>query len=235
MLDEGTHDTIVASFACVRVHIIKERTVRHGLLGIVARALVCSSPMAMTTDPSRKSEDLVHSRESSPPGQSAVACHRGLWGPFTGSDGAAVAKTADYVVTQPALASTLEKDNSQGQLTATTSAFSSVSARRSATPNATRTTQQALATLAESVSASVTALQQQTDADRRRLSALERRLDAAAEERSKECDWRDKLADVQGSVAGLLDEAQSQARRVDGLEERFWVRAGNNEGAKQKS
>mmetsp|Transcript_48654 Transcript_48654/g.89691 ORF Transcript_48654/g.89691 Transcript_48654/m.89691 type:complete len:878 (+) Transcript_48654:42-2675(+) len=147
-------------------------------------------------------------------------------------------RSQSNIARQPSSATTPLRDDVQQErlgLAATMPAYTSATARRSATPIATRTAHQALATLAESVSASVTTLQQQAEADRRRVMALERRLEAAAEERNKDSDWRDRLAEVQGSVAGLLDEAQAQARRVDALEERLWMRSGSSEGAKQRS
>jgi len=171
------------------------------------------------------------------PNSSSVACSRGPLGPFHADarSGAKRSPGAAPLTRATSCASTPLREEGHERLHATMPAFSAATARRSATPIQTRTAHQALGALAESVSASVTTLQQQADADRRRMTALERRLDAAAEERTKDTDWRDRLAEVQGSVAGLLDEAQAQARRVDGLEERLWMKSGSSEGAKQRS
>jgi len=84
----------------------------------------------------------------------------------------------------------------------------------------------------------VSGLQRQHDADRRRLAQLERKLEAKLEESTRESmrenDGREKWAEVQGSVKGLIDETQALTRRVESLDERLWARTSGSEAEKQR-
>jgi len=98
--------------------------------------------------------------------------------------------------------------------------------------------QQQLGPLAERVDQMVAHLQGQCEkceADRRRMTQLERRLEARLEERSKEADGRERWAETQGSVSGLIDELQALRLRVDGLDERLYARTSGSDVAKQRS
>ncbi|CAL1152555.1 unnamed protein product [Cladocopium goreaui] len=46
---------------------------------------------------------------------------------------------------------------------------------------------------------------------------------------------RERWAEVQGSVSGLLEETQALARRLDGLDERLWARTSGSEASKQRN
>lgn len=62
--------------------------------------------------------------------------------------------------------------------------------------------------LAERINAGVTTLQRQCELDRRRLTQVEKKLDAKTAEADKH-DGRERWAEVQGSVSGLLEETQA--------------------------
>ncbi|CAJ1429556.1 unnamed protein product, partial [Effrenium voratum] len=87
--------------------------------------------------------------------------------------------------------------------------------------------------LAERINSGVTALQRQCEADRRRLTSLEKKLEAKAD--TEKPDGRERWAEVQGSVNGLIEETQALARRVDGLDERLWARTSGSEASKQRN
>eukprot|EP00913_Durusdinium_trenchii_P030526 g28595.t1 len=88
--------------------------------------------------------------------------------------------------------------------------------------------------LAERINAGVTTLQRQCELDRRRLTQVEKKLDAKTAEADKH-DGRERWAEVQGSVSGLLEETQALARRLDGLDERLWARTSGSEASKQRN
>jgi len=92
--------------------------------------------------------------------------------------------------------------------------------------------------LADKVNVTIKELHRQSDLDRRRISQFERkveaRLDESLRETLRENDGREKWAEVQGSVKGLLEETQSLTRRIDGLDERIWARTSGAENAKQR-
>ncbi|CAK0877147.1 unnamed protein product [Prorocentrum cordatum] len=92
-----------------------------------------------------------------------------------------------------------------------------------------------VAALSEKFHQTVQRLQQQCEGDRRRLHQVERRLDAGAEDRSRHGEQRERWAELQGKVDGLIEETQSLARRVEGLDERLWSRTSGSEGARQRS
>merc|ERR1719491_2642329 len=85
----------------------------------------------------------------------------------------------------------------------------------------------------ESMSSMISGLQRQCDGDRRsmerRMEQLDRQFQGFAtrldSEHARDSDWREKWAEVQGSLNGLVEETQALARRVDGLDERLWSRA----------
>mmetsp|Transcript_44090 Transcript_44090/g.104327 ORF Transcript_44090/g.104327 Transcript_44090/m.104327 type:complete len:683 (-) Transcript_44090:61-2109(-) len=94
--------------------------------------------------------------------------------------------------------------------------------------------QQQVAAIAESVNSTVHNMLQQLDVDRRKVAAIERKLDIVVDEKARDSEGREKLAEVHGSVTGLLEEVQAQARRLDGLEERLWTRTSGAEIVKQR-
>ncbi|CAK0803629.1 unnamed protein product, partial [Prorocentrum cordatum] len=55
------------------------------------------------------------------------------------------------------------------------------------------------------------------------------------EEWSSNMEWREKWAEVQGSVSGLHDEQRQLARRLEGLDERLWARTSSLEQARHRS
>lgn len=81
----------------------------------------------------------------------------------------------------------------------------------------------------ERIGAAVQGLKRQCEtearASDRRFQQVERQLHAAVGRfegnRPREEDWRQRFADLQGSVKGLLDETQAVVKRVDGLDERL--------------
>ncbi|CAK0847925.1 unnamed protein product [Prorocentrum cordatum] len=77
-------------------------------------------------------------------------------------------------------------------------------------------------------------LQQQCEGDRRRLGQLERRLEAGAEDRVRAGEQRERWAELQGKVDGVIEETQSITKRVEGLDERLWARTSGSQGAKQR-
>eukprot|EP00927_Polykrikos_kofoidii_P023700 TRINITY_DN21742_c0_g1_i1.p1 TRINITY_DN21742_c0_g1~~TRINITY_DN21742_c0_g1_i1.p1 ORF type:complete len:1794 (+),score=431.85 TRINITY_DN21742_c0_g1_i1:110-5491(+) len=89
--------------------------------------------------------------------------------------------------------------------------------------------------LAEKVNVVIAGLQRQCDADRRRLQQLERKVDARLEERTRDNEGRQNLAEIQGSVHGLVEETQALTRRIEGLDERLWARTSGSELAKQRN
>jgi len=89
--------------------------------------------------------------------------------------------------------------------------------------------------MAERVNAMVAGLQRQSETDRRRLVQLERKLDNRLEDRARENDGREKWAEIQGSVNGLIEENISLTRRVEGLDERLWARTSGTELTKQRN
>eukprot|EP00929_Paragymnodinium_shiwhaense_P019632 TRINITY_DN13320_c0_g1_i2.p1 TRINITY_DN13320_c0_g1~~TRINITY_DN13320_c0_g1_i2.p1 ORF type:complete len:1691 (+),score=429.72 TRINITY_DN13320_c0_g1_i2:72-5144(+) len=88
--------------------------------------------------------------------------------------------------------------------------------------------------VAERVNVVISGLQRQCEADRRRLAQLERKVEARIEERAREGDGRQNIAEIQGSVHGLVEETQALTRRIEGLDERLWARTSGNEAAKQQ-
>jgi len=92
--------------------------------------------------------------------------------------------------------------------------------------------------LADKVSAVVSGFQKQSETDRRRIAYVERkveaRLDESLRESLRESDGREKWAEIQGSVKGLLEELQALTRRVEGLDERLWARTSGTEAEKQR-
>jgi len=88
--------------------------------------------------------------------------------------------------------------------------------------------------LAERINAGVTMLQRQCETDRRRLGQLEKKFEAKVSDADKH-DGRERWAEVQGSVSGLLEETQALARRLDGLDERLWARTSGSEASKQRN
>lgn len=89
--------------------------------------------------------------------------------------------------------------------------------------------------LAERMNTGVSSLQRQCEVDRRRLAQLEKKLEAQLDDRADKHDGRERWAEVQGSVNGLIEETQSLARRVDGLDERLWARTSGSEASKQRN
>lgn len=89
--------------------------------------------------------------------------------------------------------------------------------------------------LAERVNVVITGLQRQSETDRRRVTQLERKLEARLEDRAHQGDGREKWAEIQGSVTGLIEETQALTRRVEGLDERLWARTSGSELAKQRN
>jgi len=89
--------------------------------------------------------------------------------------------------------------------------------------------------LLDKVNNMVNSLQGQAEADRRRVTQLERRLESRLEEKAREGDGREKWAEIQGSVKGLIEETQALTRRVEGLDERLWARTSGSEIAKQRN
>eukprot|EP00434_Breviolum_minutum_P001862 symbB.v1.2.001651.t1/scaffold86.1/size363240/10 len=69
---------------------------------------------------------------------------------------------------------------------------------------------------------------------RRRLGQLEKKFEAKVSDADKH-DGRERWAEVQGSVSGLLEETQALARRLDGLDERLWARTSGSEASKQRN
>jgi len=92
-----------------------------------------------------------------------------------------------------------------------------------------------LSALADKMNATMSNLQWQCQEDRRRLVALERKLETRLEDRAGVGDAREKWADIQGKVNGLIEETQSLTRRVEGLDERLWARTSGTEASKQRS
>mmetsp|Transcript_20591 Transcript_20591/g.57246 ORF Transcript_20591/g.57246 Transcript_20591/m.57246 type:complete len:971 (-) Transcript_20591:71-2983(-) len=95
--------------------------------------------------------------------------------------------------------------------------------------------------LVDRVDSMVAGLQRQVESERRvmerRFQHLERQMQAAVcridNDRIRD-EGREKWAEFQGSLNGLIDEAQALARRVDGLDERVWTRTnGAEEVARQ--
>mmetsp|Transcript_54892 Transcript_54892/g.161376 ORF Transcript_54892/g.161376 Transcript_54892/m.161376 type:complete len:1469 (-) Transcript_54892:120-4526(-) len=95
--------------------------------------------------------------------------------------------------------------------------------------------QNQVSAMAERVNAAVGSLQQQSSEDRRRLAALERKLDSKLDALSREGEGREKFAELQGSVNGLIEETQALTRRVEGLDERLWARTSGSEFSKQRA
>ncbi|CAE7387999.1 unnamed protein product [Symbiodinium natans] len=89
--------------------------------------------------------------------------------------------------------------------------------------------------LAERMNTGVSSLQRQCEVDRRRLAQLEKKLEAQLDDRADKHDGRERWAEVQGSVNGLIEETQALARRVDGLDERLWTRTSGSEVSKQRN
>eukprot|EP00928_Gymnodinium_smaydae_P038959 TRINITY_DN26737_c0_g3_i1.p1 TRINITY_DN26737_c0_g3~~TRINITY_DN26737_c0_g3_i1.p1 ORF type:complete len:1730 (+),score=510.19 TRINITY_DN26737_c0_g3_i1:209-5398(+) len=89
--------------------------------------------------------------------------------------------------------------------------------------------------VAEKVNVVISSLQRQCEADRRRIAGLERKVEARLEESARDGENRERWAEVQGSVSGLIEETQGLTRRVESLDERLWARTSGSELAKQKS
>jgi len=101
--------------------------------------------------------------------------------------------------------------------------------------------------LAERVGSVVVGLQRQCETERRsvdrRFQQIELELQGAMSrlegverkgDRLWDNDYREKFAEIQGSVSGLVDESQALARRLDGMDERLWARtSGTEELARQ--
>mmetsp|Transcript_20374 Transcript_20374/g.54491 ORF Transcript_20374/g.54491 Transcript_20374/m.54491 type:complete len:1515 (-) Transcript_20374:117-4661(-) len=100
--------------------------------------------------------------------------------------------------------------------------------------NARMMVQQQFGALVEKVNVMVCELSRQCEADRRRMSVLERKVESRHEERNHG-EGREKWAELQGSVSGLMDETQALTRRMEGLEERLWTRTNGAESLKQRS
>jgi len=88
--------------------------------------------------------------------------------------------------------------------------------------------------LTEKVNVVIAGLQRQCDGDRRRLAQLERKVETRLDDDSRKNDGREKWAEIQGSVNGLLEETQALTRRVEGLDERLWARTSGSELTKQR-
>mmetsp|Transcript_81180 Transcript_81180/g.225948 ORF Transcript_81180/g.225948 Transcript_81180/m.225948 type:complete len:1072 (-) Transcript_81180:141-3356(-) len=101
--------------------------------------------------------------------------------------------------------------------------------------------QQQVGPLADRLNSAVAQLQARTDADSRRLEKLERKVTMQLEElrssQSREGAGAGGgvLAEVKGSVSGLMDEVKALTLRIEGLDERLWARTGGAEAFKQRS
>ncbi|CAE8582624.1 unnamed protein product, partial [Polarella glacialis] len=81
----------------------------------------------------------------------------------------------------------------------------------------------------------ISQLQGQRDADRRRLVQMERRIEAQLEERLHVGDGRERWAETQGNVNGLLEDMQAMRLRIDGVEPRLLAKLSESSGeAKQR-
>jgi len=86
--------------------------------------------------------------------------------------------------------------------------------------------------LADRIAAAVAKLQQQHEAEKRsserRFQQLERQVQGTLGrlegDRAREGDTRERWAELQGSLNGLMEENQALGQRVDGLDERIWAR-----------
>eukprot|EP00930_Biecheleria_cincta_P014287 TRINITY_DN12361_c0_g2_i1.p1 TRINITY_DN12361_c0_g2~~TRINITY_DN12361_c0_g2_i1.p1 ORF type:complete len:916 (-),score=249.96 TRINITY_DN12361_c0_g2_i1:40-2766(-) len=76
----------------------------------------------------------------------------------------------------------------------------------------------------------VSQIQGQREADRRKLAQMERRLELQLEERLKGSDGRERWAETQGNVQGLLEDMQAMRQRLEALDARLWARTGGSEG-----
>lgn len=111
-----------------------------------------------------------------------------------------------------------------------------LSARNSCAVGSSWATNSQFSVLAERINAAVATLQWQCAEDRRKLAHLERKLETRIDERSTQNDsGREKIAEIQGSVTGLIEETQSLTRRVEGLDERLWARTSGSETSKQRN
>lgn len=81
----------------------------------------------------------------------------------------------------------------------------------------------------------IAGLQRQTEADRRRLMQLERSVESRREEAANRGDGREKWAELQGSVQGLMEEMQELRRRVESLDERLWARTQGSDHSKKRT
>jgi len=115
-----------------------------------------------------------------------------------------------------------------GGLTAASTAHASVGQSRSVM-------QTQLSTLTDKMNHIISSVQRQGEADRRRVAQLERKLENRFDERGREGDARERWAELQGSVNGLVEETQALSRRVDGLDQTVWARTSGTEIAKQRS
>lgn len=91
--------------------------------------------------------------------------------------------------------------------------------------------------LAERINGTMAGMQTQNIEDRRRLAYLERRMESRQDERAKhegEHNAREKTAEIQGSVTGLIEEMQQLTRRVESLDERLWARTSGVELSKHR-
>lgn len=95
--------------------------------------------------------------------------------------------------------------------------------------------QNQLSLFTERVNTAVTQVQRQSETDRRRLLQLERKLEFRLDDKVRDGEGREKWAELQGSVAGLIEEMQAMTRRVEGLDERLWARTSGSELTKQRN
>lgn len=90
-----------------------------------------------------------------------------------------------------------------------------------------------LEALAERFGSTMSGLQRSFESERRaverRFQQLDRQLQSIQAlretDRGRDGDWRERWAELQGSVSGLTEESQALARRVEGVDERIWARA----------
>lgn len=85
----------------------------------------------------------------------------------------------------------------------------------------------------------VASLQRQCEQEKRsserQFKQLERRVQSLQEERARESEGRDKRAELQGIVKGLVEEVQTLTRRAEGVDERLRTRtSGIEEAARQQ-
>lgn len=96
-----------------------------------------------------------------------------------------------------------------------------------------------LSIFVEKVNNAFADVQRKRDSDRRladrSFQQLQQKVDGVSDDRARDADARKKVAEVQGSVTGLLEELQNVARRVDGVEKSVWARTSGLDAVKQRS